>query len=366
MNGTVPGATKRMALSPDLVPVGVAIVGLEASPSGVDPTGSALHAAMITAFVDADDQLGNAKLGAARVSRQSEFLGGRWCARECLREHAPEAADTPIGVGPHREPLWPDGIVGSIAHASPYVLAATAFRGTAQSIGLDVAPWLDDGATDRIGANIAMPGELNSLINSNGWSMARRLTLVFSAKKSIYKALYPLVQCPFGLDHARLSRIVPDGATSGRFEAHLTMALKNLPSQMPLVGRYQCRQDAIITTLVCLSRGVRAFHCTTAATAVAPWVIRSVSHGRGDDQTHAHTTSNKKGPVCPRNRKSLSMTRVPITVRSNRCGSSMAICVTWRWWAHEHLASTYLSHHACRDAGASCNRRPGPPRVRLR
>ena len=296
-----------MSLSPDLVPVGVAIVGLEASPLGADPTGSALHAAMIAASVDADDQLGNAKLGAARVSRQSEFLGGRWCARECLREHAPETADAPIGVGAHREPLWPDGIVGSIAHTSPYVLAATAFRGTAQSIGLDVALWLDDGATDRIGASIAMPGELNSLIDSNGWSMARRLTLVFSAKELIYKALYPLVQCPFGFEHARLSRIVPDGATSGRFEAHLTMALKNLPSQMPLVGRYECRQDAIITTLVCLSRDVRAVHRPMAATAVAPWVVRSVSHERGDDQPHAHTTRTRAKRTGPPTQQRASM-----------------------------------------------------------
>jgi enterobactin synthetase component D len=181
--------------------------------------------------------------------RQADFLGGRHCARESLRACAPELADTPIGVGRHREPLWPAGIVGSIAHASSYVVAAAARRRDARAVGIDVAPWLDDAAPQRIGSSIAVADELEA-IRHDDWSLARRLTLVFSAKESIYKALFPLAQCVFGFEHARLGNIEPDDAISGRFDAHLTMPLAHLPANMPLSGRYECRDDAVLTTLV--------------------------------------------------------------------------------------------------------------------
>jgi len=187
----------------------------------------------------------------AVASRRASFLAGRWCARQALRASVPHAAQTVIGMGELREPLWPGGTLGSIAHTAGYALAAAAPQGAVRAIGLDVERWFDDDAPARVGADLADSGELDALIAQTGWPAARLLTMLFSAKESIYKCLFPDVRAFFGFEAAWLERVEPANGAEGRFVARLTGALgPELPSGLELSGRFACLDEVVVTTLV--------------------------------------------------------------------------------------------------------------------
>lgn len=191
------------------------------------------------------------RLQAAVPSRRVSFLAGRWCAREALRASAPDAADTAIGIGAFREPLWPAGTTGSISHTAGYALAAAARSGPVRAIGVDIERWLDDEAPELLGADLAAAGELEALAAQTGWADARLLTLLFSAKESIYKCLFPQVRTFFGFEAAHLALVEPTNAAEGRFAARLTAPLgPGLPEGLVLQGRFLCLEDAVVTSLV--------------------------------------------------------------------------------------------------------------------
>ena len=64
--------------------------------------------------------------------RQTEFLAGRWCARQALRVCVPESGDIEIAIGHNREPLWPAMVVGAITHADGFASADALRREIAQ------------------------------------------------------------------------------------------------------------------------------------------------------------------------------------------------------------------------------------------
>jgi enterobactin synthetase component D len=93
-----------------------------------------------------------------------------------------------VGVGPHREPVWPYGYVGSITHSASFAFAAVARRGELQSIGIDSEVFLDPVSLAAVASLTFHPSEQARVA-------ARRdlATVIFSAKESLFKCLYPLV-----------------------------------------------------------------------------------------------------------------------------------------------------------------------------
>src|SRR5208282_5779110 len=59
-----------------------------------------------------------AYLGRSVPKRAQEFAAGRVCARRALAELG--VVDFPLRVGEDREPLWPEGTVGSITHTTGF------------------------------------------------------------------------------------------------------------------------------------------------------------------------------------------------------------------------------------------------------
>jgi len=132
----------------------------------------------------------NAELLAEEISittgmvdkRLTEFTHGRYCARSAMKllGTRPE----PVGKGPNREPVWPDGIIGSISHTEGSAAAAVAKSAEMIAIGLDMegcAPLQSD-----LIPMICLPEE-------NPDKDGRHAKLLFSIKESIYKCLFPLV-----------------------------------------------------------------------------------------------------------------------------------------------------------------------------
>ena len=118
--------------------------------------------------------------------RVKEFATGRFCARIALsRLGLPPG---PIPVGPNREPQWPVGIAGSITHCKNYCSAAVARIGGVISIGIDAE--IDEPIPLDVLSLISNPSEIaaiNELSAGTHWDK-----LLFSAKESVFKALFPL------------------------------------------------------------------------------------------------------------------------------------------------------------------------------
>jgi len=121
----------------------------------------------------------------AAEKRRRDFRAGRACARLALA--ALGVQGTAIPSGPRREPLWPPGIVGSITHCPGYVAAAVTLREHLLALGIDAEE--RGAAGNDLEPFICTPAELDRYrdLEYPHWR-----TLVFSAKESLFKALYPL------------------------------------------------------------------------------------------------------------------------------------------------------------------------------
>lgn len=152
----------------------------------------------------------------ATPGRVNEFRTGRAAAHEALA--ALGADREPLLRGAHREPLWPDGVVGSISHVPGHAIAAAAQRQSCGGLGLDLEHI--DRTIPSLGDAIAFDEE-TAWLDTMGPEEQRRAALeLFSAKETIYKAFFPRVGRFFGFDAAR---VLP--RPSGGFEGRLLEAL---------------------------------------------------------------------------------------------------------------------------------------------
>ena len=146
----------------------------------------------------------------ATESRRREFITTRRCAREALAKLGYKPL--PIRSGPKREPQWPAGVVGSIAHTTGYRVAAVASQHFIASIGVDAEQHerLPDGVEEFVTA----PGEAQMLASlSKTFPAIHWSRLLFSVKESVYKAWYPLTGRWLGFEHVQVT-INPQGTFS--------------------------------------------------------------------------------------------------------------------------------------------------------
>lgn len=130
----------------------------------------------------------SAVLGRSVPARRREFITGRVCARTALLRLGLPAAAIPAGA--RGQPVWPDGIVGSITHCRGYRGAAVARSTDVAAIGIDAEP--NERLRSSLVDDIARPeehGTLARLLASRPDVAWERL--LFSIKESIYKACFP-------------------------------------------------------------------------------------------------------------------------------------------------------------------------------
>ncbi|NTF35018.1 4'-phosphopantetheinyl transferase family protein [Rhizobium skierniewicense] len=132
----------------------------------------------------------------ANVKRKSEFLAGRYCAHRALE--AFDVAPELIGIGQGRSPVWPDGVVGSISHCDGYAIAAAAGKDSLLSVGIDVEDIVSPEIQQTLSKSIINDDEL-FLLNQDA-PAELVFTMIFSAKESFFKAVYPFVKAYFGFE----------------------------------------------------------------------------------------------------------------------------------------------------------------------
>ncbi|WP_167343470.1 enterobactin synthase subunit EntD [Cronobacter universalis] len=141
----------------------------------------------------------HATLANAVARRQAEHLAGRIAAVAALR--AAGAPFSPPGIGAHREPCWPAGFTGSITHTGHRAWAAViAISG---GVGIDVENMMDAQTAHELAPGIIDTEEC-ALLARTPLPFASALTLAFSAKESLFKALFPQVGDWFGFECAKV------------------------------------------------------------------------------------------------------------------------------------------------------------------
>ena len=123
-------------------------------------------------------------------------------------------------------PVWPEGIVGSLAHDAVVAVAAMAARRDFQSVGIDIEP-AEPLAPDLLSI-VATARERDGIEDD-----PFRGRLLFSIKEAIYKAVYPLDRT--FLDHHDVEVSLADG----------TAVVRN--------GRVVCFRHSIATHIVALA-----------------------------------------------------------------------------------------------------------------
>ena len=142
-------------------------------------------------------------LANAVLKRQVEFAAGRWCATQALRQ-LDYLGTAEIGIGAHRAPCWPAGYLGSISHSQGWAVAVAGFAAEnansrrtnsacrLQGIGIDLETILPNSTAQSVARRLAIQGEI-ALGTAHGLAFETWISLLFSAKESLFKALYPSV-----------------------------------------------------------------------------------------------------------------------------------------------------------------------------
>jgi enterobactin synthetase component D len=187
------------------------------------------------------------------AKRRAEFLAGRLCARAALQQLgsdlvSPQQAHAAPGLGEDRAPIWPLQVSGSITHSDGWAAAIAAPHSAWRGLGLDAETLLDGKRAERLAGEILTPAELQRLDALPAEQRAQRITLTFSIKESLFKALYPLVLKRFYFEHAE----VLDWSDPGRVRLRLLTELSDEFRQgSEFTGQF-CELDGRVLTLVYL------------------------------------------------------------------------------------------------------------------
>lgn len=174
--------------------------------------------------------------------RRREFRTGRACARRALaRIGVPRTA---IAVGSRGEPLWPDGVVGSLTHCDGYCACAVARRRDVAAIGIDAEPHAP--LSPRVLAGISTSGERDMLAaRPAGLHLDR---LLFSAKEAVFKAWSAYADRPLGYADCA----VAFDTSSATFRALLEAPWPVVDgvARSELRGRWRVHDGIVVTAVV--------------------------------------------------------------------------------------------------------------------
>lgn len=169
---------------------------------------------------------------ANRAVIRAEFTCGRACAHAAVR--ALGVADSPIVLSDSREPVWPQGVVGSISHTRALAGAVACRSIDARAVGLRLEP-TDAPMNDSVLRLLLGPDEIAHL-NDLRSVEERAPALILSAKEAAHEITAPLweyrlrlqsVQILVDLDSSRFTATIrlPLGASavqSGLADAFMT------------------------------------------------------------------------------------------------------------------------------------------------
>ena len=143
------------------------------------------------------------ELPGASPRRRRAFLAGRLCAEMALREAS--GASAHVARHADGDPVWPEGWCGAIAHGEHLAIAAVTPRSRANGLGIDVERCVDASARAAVEQVCSTPAERRAIAASA--APEAFATLVFSAKESYYKAVFPTIRAFVDFHEVELAEV---------------------------------------------------------------------------------------------------------------------------------------------------------------
>jgi len=173
-----------------------------------------------------------ALVAGAVEGRKGEFATGRWLAARAMRRLGVPSA--PLLSGPHREPLWPSSVVGSISHTNEYCVVVAAQANRYRSLGVDAEPF--EPLEAELWPSICTPGELAWLRTRPSSDRGTLCRIIFSAKECFYKWQFPLTGAFLEFEDVEIRLDVEAGAFSVISAAAIRSRLGATPQGAFIVG----------------------------------------------------------------------------------------------------------------------------------
>ena len=173
---------------------------------------------------------------------QSEHLAGRECAALALaRAGAPSGE---VGTNADGSPIWPGGFIGSITHIRGFASACVSPVGELAGVGIDTEEVIDRAASAEMRDAVATRDELGRLRSHAPLDEPSLLTLVFSAKESVYKCVAPIAKEFLEFHDVELLAV---DFSAGAFEARIHKPLR-VPLGRPR-GRFRLEAGLVHTAV---------------------------------------------------------------------------------------------------------------------
>lgn len=179
-------------------------------------------------------------LGKVVQKRRNEFSTGRLCAGQALASLGIQGH--PVLPGDKREPCWPAGVVGSITHSHELGVAVVSQDPRIGALGIDVET--RSGISDGVRDAVCVPDELAAL--PPALNRPEVWKLIFSAKESVYKCLFPLRRDWIGFAQASLRFDFGEGSFVPLMDPALGIEHTVLER---LRGRFVFSEDYLFTAL---------------------------------------------------------------------------------------------------------------------
>ncbi len=182
-------------------------------------------------------------LANAVKKRRAEYLASRYAARQAMASLG--IVDFLLANDASRAPVWPPAVIGSLSHSHQraVVLATT----SPLLSGIDVENVMDGKTAESLHEAIISHEELQLLARLD-LPFATALSLVFSLKESLYKAIYPQLKQFMDFHSAAVTMV---DINTGRALLRLTQtAAAAFPAGREFAGRFQLQQHEILSFVV--------------------------------------------------------------------------------------------------------------------
>lgn len=142
-------------------------------------------------------------------TRRREFFAGRWAAASAIKNllgipAVPARNDD-------RSPRWPEGIIGSITHDHHQAIAVVGNSSKVCRIGVDLESILSHSQSEVVKETTLTHQDEQYLGYMS--DQRRMITVIFSAKETLFKALYPEAGEYFDFKDAELVDVRPSSVT---------------------------------------------------------------------------------------------------------------------------------------------------------
>lgn len=189
--------------------------------------------------------------------RCSDYLAGRIAAKAAINHSQKpfHKLESSVQVNCSRDgaPIFPCGFIGSISHSGNLAMAAVSKGNDLSSIGIDIEQTIPEEDFELVKRQVLIHDEV-PLLERLSTTTIESLTLIFSAKESLYKCLYPEVKRFFDFTAAKV--IAVDQITSDKngwssFTIELLETLsESLSKGRRFTGFYRHYHEHIITMIV--------------------------------------------------------------------------------------------------------------------